>query len=98
MKVKLADLPAAVTDVITKIRDGVKAARDAGVIAELPEKVDFQIEVITGYQTLTEIDSTTQTKPEAVTTTVRSGGDQTTEAESTRTVTNGGTTVQTHEY
>lgn len=85
MRIKLEDLSAKVTETILAIRAGVEAARNQGVIAELPDKVDFQVEVITGYKSLEEVEAgttkatggTTQVSPERRATTVRTGGGQT---------------------
>ncbi len=85
MKIKLADLDSTITAILGKIRDGVQVARNTGLICELPEKVDFQIEVITGYQTLEEVEensrednqTTTGQPTTTTTTTTKSGGGQT---------------------
>lgn len=93
MKIKLADLNTAISQILQKIRAGVRDARDQGIIAELPGKVDFQVEVIIDYQALQEAETSTQTsnqttigaKPAIVTTTVRAGGGQTvTEAQTSQ--------------
>lgn len=84
MKILLANLDTTITNILKEIRTGVKNACDEGIIAELPEKVDFQMEVVIGNQTLEELvttaDSKTGTqsavKPEATTTTVKTGGGQ----------------------
>ena len=62
MKIKLSDLSAQVTATLLAIRSGVEAARNAGLVAELPEKVDFTVEVITDYQGLVELQATTDSK------------------------------------
>ena len=101
MRVKLADIPAAVTATLLNIRAGILAARQQGLIAELPEKVDFQIEVISDYQALVEAESgtngrttnTANTKPELAVTTERTGGGAT--ATETQTGTQGQTAVKT---
>ena len=62
MKIKLSDLSSQVTATLLAIRSGVEAVRNAGLVAELPEKVDFTVEVITDYQGLIELQSSTDSK------------------------------------
>ena len=53
-KILLANLNTAIASVIGKINDGVVAARATGIAwARVPEKVDFQVEVVTATERLT---------------------------------------------
>lgn len=85
-----ADLQAHVTNVLMAVKRAVEAARSQGLIAELPEKMDFQVEVVTAAQSLVSenTQTTTETDTMARTTTRVEGG-------RTNTNTEGGTTGQT---
>ena len=56
----VADLDIVIRDTLREVRRGIATARaanqanpTAGLMADLPEYVDFEVQVITGYQTLT---------------------------------------------
>lgn len=55
MRIKEEDLQAHVTNVLMALKHGVEAARAQGLIAELPEKVDFEVSVITEAQSLNSV-------------------------------------------
>jgi len=50
--VKIEDLDAVVCATIQKVYAGVKAARDAGIQAEIPDKITFDILVIKNWQSM----------------------------------------------
>ena len=103
MKILLADLPSTIEQVLLNVRAGVKAARNQGLMAELPDKVDFQIEVITAYQSLVEVEATASSNEQtstgqpttSTTTTTRTGGGQTTASTETQSSTTGTNTNDT---
>lgn len=83
MRIKQEDLAAFITATLVSVRAGVNAARAQGLIAEMPDKVDFtNIEVIheeNGLENVvtTEVEGTSTkagTKPVIVETTAKTGG------------------------
>ena len=59
-KILIANLDSAIANVIGKINDGVIAARDTGISwAKVPEKVDFQVEVVTALEKFSRQQTTT---------------------------------------
>ncbi len=82
MKILLENLAAKVTETLLAIRAGVEAACTAGLVAELPKKVDFTIEVITGYQALEEVQNATDAKTGSGTQVKGAGASTTTQIKS----------------
>jgi len=84
MRIKAENLQAFIVQKISAIRAACEELREAGIIAELPEKVDFTVEVIHAQQALNVVTTTsgttsktaTGTKPEIVETNLRTGGGQ----------------------
>jgi hypothetical protein len=62
MKLLSANLRADVTSALLDLRGAVEDARNQGLVAELPEEVEFEIELITDYQGLEEVQSNTDSK------------------------------------
>jgi hypothetical protein len=85
MRVLAANLATYIAETLASVKLAVETARDAGLVAELPDKVDFQnVEVVFEEQAFedltTEEDSkqqtTESTKPATTVTTNKSGGGQ----------------------
>ena len=50
--VYLSELDQHISDAITKVNDGIKLARAAGVMAEYPKAIDFDLIVVARWQDL----------------------------------------------
>lgn len=83
MRIKIEDLPAAINAALLAVRQGVQDARTAGLQLNLPDKVDFtNVEIIMSpaalsYVTTNREDGSRKTdasKPDAVETTIKTGG------------------------
>ena len=59
MRILEADLQSHITAVLMNVKHAVEDARTQGLIAELPEEVSFEVEVITAYQSLNSTTTTT---------------------------------------
>ena len=100
MRIPIADLDAQVAAVLAKIKAGVETARAAGLICELPEKVDFQVEVVTGALRIEGDVATDEASTENARTSTRTEAAATqtnTEQAATTTTTEGGATRTTSE-
>ena len=73
MEILLTDVSAKVAAVLAQIKGGVETARAAGLIAELPEKVDFQMNIISGLATLSEVATEQDTNVRMTTSTAGAG-------------------------
>ena len=82
LRILEADITAHVTNVLMNIKHGVEAARNQGLIVELPEKVDFQIEVVTAAQSLVAEETRTTTDTDTLARTTTEGGKTTTATQS----------------
>lgn len=56
MRVRIEQLDQAVTAALLKIRDGVRATQENGLMCELPGEVQFQVEVVWKSQALKAVD------------------------------------------
>lgn len=83
MRIKQEDLAGFIAATLASIKAGVEAARDAGLLAELPEKVEFSgIEIIHSEASLSNVVTSTVEgsktsageKPQIVETTAKTGG------------------------
>ena len=72
MRILEADLQSHITAVLMNVKHAVEDARTQGLIAELPEEVSFEVEVITAYQSLNS--TTTTTDAETSTNSENRGG------------------------
>jgi len=71
--VDLADLDTFIRDSLFEVRRGIANSRNAtqanplnGVMVDLPEKVDFEIMVVSGYQSLQRVSSTIEKTKESL--------------------------------
>jgi hypothetical protein len=101
MRIQQADLGEFIKQTLLNVRSGIQLARDEGMGAELPDKIDFTVEVVQSAQSLqtattTESSGTktaTATKPQVVETSARTGGGSTTVETSGGTDTHEATTI-----
>lgn len=73
MEILLADVSTKVALVLAQLKSGVETARAAGLLAELPEKVDFQMNIISGLATLNDISTEQDTNVRMTTSTAGTG-------------------------
>lgn len=91
MRLKQEDLAGFITETLLNVRAGIQAARDQGIIGELPGEISFSVEIIDTPQSLSSVTTTegtasktgSATKPEIVDTSLKTGGGQTTTENST---------------
>ena len=99
-RILLTNLADFVEETLLEIRNGVRAAVEAGLQAELPKEASFQLEVIKNVQvleleTVTEISDSTEDGARTTTTTNGASVDVTTETGNTVRTTTGSTTSTT---
>lgn len=100
MKVNLADVPAAIEQVLWRVRQGIRKTLDDKILqTQMPETIDFNFEVMIRKDDLTRVEtsehgpttSTTVTGAQTSTST-RSGGGSTTDSTETSTTDDSSTT------
>jgi hypothetical protein len=71
--VDLADLDTFIRDSLFEVRRGIANSRNAtqanplnGVMVDLPEKIDFEVMVVSGYQSLQRVSSTIESTKESL--------------------------------
>lgn len=70
MRILLADVSAKVTATLLAVKTGCEGALNQGLVLRLPEKVDFQVDVITAAQSLVSENTQTTTETDSLARTV----------------------------
>lgn len=94
--VSIDELDSAIVQTLAKVNAGVAAARAQGIQAELPAKIDFEVNVFTKWQALDIVTTETGNDSEKTTSTETGGTrtQDTTEEASTRNTNGRNTHVQ----
>lgn len=90
LRILLTDLSTKVTATLLAVKTGCEGAFTQGLVLRLPEKIDFNVEVVTGAQSLASEKTHTTTESDTLSRTVTR-----TEGAKTTTNTESGTTGQT---